>query len=354
MSSFASSKSGLNAYYTEDIDGGRPDDVYNRRNFELDTINLVERTKTGQSGTDPSQTLIPAPTHDPRDPLNLKRNRKIAGVFFLCFFGAMAAAAELILGAMLPVFVLEYAGINPQIIEQFTKLTFPAGTNPLALLNGLPGPPIEKVYLLGSLPVLMIGLSNLVMIPVATAVGRRPVVLSCGVLAVAGCIWSGNSRSLDSHLAARCLQAVGAGTVESLIPFIISDLTYSHERNSWMSFVFATQGIIIVGLGFATPYVIVKLSWRWLYFITAIGAAIFLVGVYFFLPETRYQRSLDELSKLFNALGLSVLTLPQMVPLAMNVGCPMSLVPGSSTLHLRLGPGSGGKACRYFLMPCKP
>lgn len=298
FATFSSEKSDWNGRYTEDAGQGRSDDHDVKRFYEHDEMELVHRTQTGATSIEPTKDLItPAPTSDPRDPLNLPLNRKIAAVFFLCFFGAMAAAAELILGAMLPVFVLEYAGINPHIIEAFTKLKFPAGTNPLALLNMLPGPPIEKVYLLGSLPVLMIGLSNLAMIPVATAVGRRPVVLACGILAVGGCVWSGNSKSLDSHLAARCLQAIGAGTVESLIPFIINDLTFSHQRNTWMSFVFATQGVIIVGLGFATPYVIIDLTWRWLYFITAIGAAVFLVGVFFFLPETRYQRSPSELSK---------------------------------------------------------
>lgn len=57
--------------------------------------------------------LQPAPTKDPRDPLNLPFSRKFLAVFCLCIFGAFAAAAELILGAMLPVFALQYAGIEP-------------------------------------------------------------------------------------------------------------------------------------------------------------------------------------------------------------------------------------------------
>lgn len=288
---------------SDDGPANHVEDAGTARRHDFDNISQVEmvhpeRTKTNESvaTTTGGQILTPAPTRDPRDPLNITLKRKIAAVFCLCFFGAMAAAAELILGAMLPVFVLQYAGINPHFIAEYTKVKLPAGTNPLALLNNLGGPPIEKVYLLGSLPVLMIGLSNLAMIPVATAVGRRPVILGCGLLAVGGCIWSGQSQSLDSHLAARCLQAVGAGTVESLIPFVIADLTFTHERNTWMSFVFAAQGVIIVGLGFGTPYIIIDLTWRWLYYITAIGASIFLVGVFCFLPETRWYRTIDELS----------------------------------------------------------
>lgn len=212
-----------------------------------------------------AQFLKPAPTQSPRDPLNLSKIRKVTICGSLCFFGAMAAAAELILGAMLPVFVLQYAGIDPKTIVQFANITLPPGTDPLRLLASLPGaPPLDKVYLLGSLPILFIGVSNLIMVPFATAIGRRPVILACGVAAIAGCVWSGNSGSLVSHLVARCIQAIGAGTVESLIPFVISDLTFEHQRNTWMSFVFATQGLIIVGLGFGSPYIIIYMSWRWL------------------------------------------------------------------------------------------
>lgn len=245
---------------------------------------------------------------DPRDPLNFTIKRKIVALFFLCFFGAMAAAAELILGAMLPVFALEYAGIDP---SAFLKLVdniggLPGGADPLKTLSELPGaPPIWKVYLLASLPVLMMGVANLALIPLAIAVGRRSVLLVCGIVAIGGAIWAGNSHSLGSHLAARSVQALGAGTVESLIPFIVQDMVYVHQRNTYMSGIFAAQGIIIIVLGIASPYIIVDQSWRWVYFYTAAFAAVFLVGVYFFLPETKFHRTRAEISKCFAGRDMS-------------------------------------------------
>lgn len=47
--------------------------------------------------------LQPAKTRDPKDPLNMTLTHKLLCCTSLCFFGALAAAAELILGAMLPV-----------------------------------------------------------------------------------------------------------------------------------------------------------------------------------------------------------------------------------------------------------
>lgn len=74
-------------------------------------------------------------------------------------------------------------------------------------------------------------------------------------------------------------------------------MVFVHERNTWISGVFAAQGVIIIALGVAAPHIIIDLSWRWVYFITAIAAAFFLVGVFFFMPETRWPRSRAEMGK---------------------------------------------------------
>lgn len=239
----------------------------------------------------------PAPTRDPKDPLNMSMGKKMLCCLCLCFFGALAAAAELILGAMLPVFALEYAHIDPKNLLQWSEAAnfLPPGSDPLKALENLGGPPIWEIYLLASLPVLMIGVSNLLLIPLAIAMGRRFIILSCGVIAIIGACWAGASQSLGSHLGARVVQALGAGTVESLIPFIIQDMVFIHQRNTWISCIFAAQGLLIIAVGFASPYIIIYLTWRAVYFITAGVAGFFLIGVALFLPETRYQRSRAEM-----------------------------------------------------------
>lgn len=150
----------------------------------------------------------------------------------------MAAGAELVLGAMLPVFSFEYAGINPKLL---TKVHLPEGVNALTILAEFPGPPIVQIYLLASLPILMMGATNFVLVPLAIAVGRRNILLVTGIIALAGCMGSGYSTSLATHLTGRVIQAVGAGTIESLIPFILQDIVFYHQRNAAISVVFATQ-----------------------------------------------------------------------------------------------------------------
>lgn len=190
--------------------------------------------------------------------MNLSLWRKLLAAFFLCFFGALAAAAELILGALLPVFFLEYAGLNPSLLAPLSSSGggLPEGIDPIKSLASLPGaPPIWRVQLLASMPVLVMGLANLALVPLAISVGRRPVLLLSGVIAIAGAFWAGHSHSLESHIAARCVQAIGAGTVESLIPFILQDMVFvsgasSHARvccisNASIRYTNATPGSLL-------------------------------------------------------------------------------------------------------------
>lgn len=257
-----------------------------------------EQAAEGKLFHDGELITLPAPTRDPKDPMNLSLGRRVAGVFCLSFFGALAASAEIILGACLPVFALNYApAFNYEYKVLATFPSYPVGSNPLSLLNSLGGPPIFEVYLLAALPLLMIGVSNLFFIPLAIAIGRRPVVLGTGCVAIGGALWAGLSTSLWSHIGARCVQAVGAGTVESLIPFIIQDMIPVHQRNTWISAAFAAQGVIIIAIGFSAPYIIININWNWVYFITCIAAAVFLFGVFLFLPETRWNRTRAEMSK---------------------------------------------------------
>lgn len=151
--------------------------------------------------------------------------------------------------------MLEYAGIDPKILAQLDiSALAPPGEvnlNPLELLAGLGGPPLFKVALLSSLPMLVNGLSSYILVPLSIYVGRRPVLIFAGVVAWGGGLWAGFSTSLDSHLVARCFQGLGAGTVESLLPLIVQDMMFIHQRNTAIAAISASQGLIIVSLGIA-------------------------------------------------------------------------------------------------------
>ena len=95
------------------------------------------------------------------------------------------------------------------------------------------------------------GLSSYILVPLSIYVGRRPVLVFAGVVAWGGGLWAGFSTSLESHLVARCFQGLGAGTVESLLPLIVQDMMFIHQRNTAIAAISASQGLIIVSLGIA-------------------------------------------------------------------------------------------------------
>lgn len=60
---------------------------------------------------------------------------------------------------MVPVFVLEYAGIDPKVLGQDQDK--PGGESPQSpLMTGMGGPPLWKVALLASLPLLVNGIAS--------------------------------------------------------------------------------------------------------------------------------------------------------------------------------------------------
>lgn len=67
--------------------------------------------------------------------------------------------------------------------------------------------------------------------PAALVIGRRPVFIFAACLLLASSLWAANAgTSFESHLSARIVQGVAAGATESLLPLIITDMTFVHER----------------------------------------------------------------------------------------------------------------------------
>lgn len=69
-------------------------------------------------------------------------------------------------------------------------------------------------------PALFMGIGNLIAVPVADAVGRRPVYLASNVVLIAGGIWCACSDSLSSHIGGRDFMALAAGQSEALCVMI--------------------------------------------------------------------------------------------------------------------------------------
>ncbi|OBT64191.1 hypothetical protein VE03_06877 [Pseudogymnoascus sp. 23342-1-I1] len=324
-----------------------------------DHLSKIETAVDGttQLYDDGQLNYIPMPTASPKDPLNLPQWRKILILVSLCFYGAMSLATQQIVGSLIPVFVFVYAGLDPNLLTSgggsppggsgapgggsSSKVAMTSDASPTvepistrdaisnfvprSILNGYiypggitsslekradgnsaaaleailansPGAPtLQQINMLSSIPVLVVGLSNYILVPVSVAIGRRPVLIFCGILAWVCAIWAGFSTSLTSHLVARSFQAIGAGAVESLIPYIAQDISFIHERSRSIGIIWASQGIVTLALGVSSTYLVQNLGWRWLYFVLSIITAIAWIMCVLFVPETRWQRTSDEM-----------------------------------------------------------
>lgn len=165
--------------------------------------------------------------------------------------GSISLSIESIISNILPLFFFEYNGVDPHIILEWVEL-FPDSShiNVLDLLSTLEVEvPLWRVNLLATLPIVVNGVACFFLVPLSEAVGRRPVLLICGVATWAGGFMAAASTSLGYHLAARCVQAFGVGAVEALIPLILQDIMFIHQRGKVLATFSASQSVFLVIFG---------------------------------------------------------------------------------------------------------
>lgn len=242
---------------------------------------------------------IPMPTPDPKDPLNMPNWQKWTAIVVLCIFGSLGLAAEVVIGGLIPVFLLEYSDVDPvSVLSDPTTSSRVGSGDPLSILppGVTPKVTLVQVALLATVPQIANGIAGYFLIPLSVAIGRRPVLLVTAIAAWAGGFWAGASTSLSSHIAARVVHGLGAGSVEALLPLIVQDMVFIHQRARATAAVIASQGVFIVILGILGPYLAAHYTWRWVYWITSILGVIVWVLIMIFVPETKWMRSKEELS----------------------------------------------------------
>ncbi len=140
------------------------------------------------------------------------------------------------------------------------------------------------------------GLGNLIGMPLALAAGRRPVFLFATILLVATGIWCACSTNLESHLAGRHLMSLAAGQSEALIPMMVQEIHFLHERGTKLGWVSAMQTLGTAAFFLAQNYLVADLGWRWWYgLFTIINGATLIVG-FFLVCETGYKRPNDAVN----------------------------------------------------------
>ncbi|KAK8070650.1 hypothetical protein PG997_010853, partial [Apiospora hydei] len=210
--------------------------------------------------------LIPTPSRDPYDPLNLPEWRKNLIVLIIGMYSAFAVLATSGMGAIAPVVTAMYPHDDPARVTDL--LTYPT---------------------------LFMGIGNLFAMPLSDAVGRRPVFLGSLALSIVAGVWCACSgSSLKSHIAARDILSMAAGQSEALTALMVQEVSFVHQRATKGTWNAAIQGSVCGAMFVATTYLVPAWGLKWWYGIITIVNAIILIFAFIFVPETLYLRVVEE------------------------------------------------------------
>ncbi|KAF4550084.1 Hypothetical protein D9617_18g032750 [Elsinoe fawcettii] len=139
---------------------------------------------------------------------------------------------------------------------------------------------------------LLLGVGNMFWVPVATKFGKRFSLLISMAMLFAVLVWTTQARTFNELLAARCLSGFASSSGESLVPEIVADIFFLHERAAMMSiYVILISSATAIGplIGsFMIPQS--PESWRDFSWLCAALAGFNLLAIYLFYPESSFRR----------------------------------------------------------------
>ncbi|KAL6230898.1 hypothetical protein BDW75DRAFT_248257 [Aspergillus navahoensis] len=205
-------------------------------------------------------TLIPEPTQDPNDPLNWTILEKYLTCLTVCFFTFLSTFNS----SNLVVAVVE-------ISDEFRVTPTRAGYTVCFNL-------------------LLMGMGNLLWVPLSRVIGKRPVYLLALLLLTGLNIWTYKASTYGSLLASRIVSGLAAAAADATVPSLIADLFFIHERGHYMMiFHLALSAGFFVG-PLISAYITQEAGWRWTSgFLAIASGSTFLVGA-LTIRESNYER----------------------------------------------------------------
>ncbi|CAK7219757.1 hypothetical protein SBRCBS47491_003958 [Sporothrix bragantina] len=209
--------------------------------------------------------LIPAPSADPRDPLNLPLYRKLILLAVVALFSSIGLSMVSGLGGLLGIFIPGYVAEGKGYADITNLMTYPT---------------------------LFMGLGNLIGMPLALAVGRRPVYLGSCIVMVVASVLCATQKNYEWHLAARMVLGLAAGQSEALCPLMVQETFFLHERAKYQMIFSAIGNILTTVLVLMASYIAARIGADGWYGLGAGFAGLVLVLSILFVPETKYDRPL--------------------------------------------------------------
>lgn len=149
----------------------------------------------------------------------------------------------------------------------------------------------QKVAFTTGLYMMGLGLGSVIMSPTAILFGKRPVYLLGATLFILSAIWCALSPNYPSLVLARIFQGIAVSPVECLPSATIAEIFFLHER----AYRVGIYTFLLLGgknlIPLVSAAIIGSLGWRWVFWIVAIIVGACLVLLFFFVPETFWDRT---------------------------------------------------------------
>lgn len=226
---------------------------------------LVDIKKDNENVIEGAEIVyIPPPTECGADPLGWARYKKYWQLFVVSLYACCFAYGENNLGAAWTT-VSEDIGVNMNNMNGGSALNW-----------------------------LLLGLFNVLWIPTAMKIGRKPVFIATTVIASCAMVWIGKCNGNAQWFLAMTVNGLGVAGYEAMIQLTIFDTFFVHERGRALAVYLSSQQLgSVIGLvsGGAQADTI---GWRWSQYIVAIADAVVFVLFVFTFQETLFPRFLFE------------------------------------------------------------
>lgn len=140
----------------------------------------------------------------------------------------------------------------------------------------------------------------MVLAPFSEINGRRPVFLASGILFVICQLCTGFTQSYAGMLVVRFLVGVGGSTFSTMVGGVVSDIYHADDRNTPMA-LFSGAALFGTGWGpLVSGFIAQNLSWRWIFYLQTIMAAVMVAFICVIFKETRGSVLLSRKAKALN------------------------------------------------------
>lgn len=146
------------------------------------------------------------------------------------------------------------------------------------------------VQLTMSLNFLGLCLAGLFYGPLSDSFGRRPIMLFGNALFLVGAIGTATTTSIESLIAWRFLQGVGAAAALTIIMAIIADAYQGERAAQLVNRMNGSMTAVMAGAPLAGGFLVQSFGWRSTFSVVAILCLLTTVLVAIFLPETNQNR----------------------------------------------------------------